>query len=68
VSIFVILVFIIFREAGVRIFGFWSPPFEYWYKQLIFILMLVTVALTIISGVSYLIRGKKYLLNNEKST
>ncbi|MGB2631185.1 MAG: CDP-diacylglycerol--glycerol-3-phosphate 3-phosphatidyltransferase [Candidatus Omnitrophota bacterium] len=68
VSIFVILVFIIFREAGVRVFGFWSPPFEYWYKQLIFILMLVTVALTIISGVSYLIRGKKYLLNNEKST
>jgi len=68
VSIFVILIFIIFREAGVRVFGFWSPPFEYWYKQLIFILMLVTVALTIISGVSYLIRGKKYLLNNEKST
>ena len=67
-SIFVILVFIIFREAGVRVFGFWSPSFEYWYKQLIFILMLVTVALTIISGVSYLIRGKKYLLNNEKSS
>jgi CDP-diacylglycerol--glycerol-3-phosphate 3-phosphatidyltransferase len=67
-SIFVILLFIIFREAGVRVFGFWSPDFEYWYKQIIFILMLITVALTIISGVSYLINSKKYFLNNEKDS
>ena len=65
-SIIVILVFIVFKEAGVRIFGFWSPGFEYWHKQLIFILMLITVALTIISGVSYLIRGREYFLNSEK--
>ena len=65
-SIFIILIFIIFKEAGIRTFNFWSPAFEYWYRQLIFILMLITVALTIISGVSYLIGSKKYLLNNEK--
>jgi CDP-diacylglycerol--glycerol-3-phosphate 3-phosphatidyltransferase len=65
-SIFVILIFIVFKEAGIRTFGFWSPAFEYWYKQLIFILMLITVALTIISGVSYLIKGKGYLLSNGK--
>jgi len=66
VSIFVILIFIIFREAGVRVFGFWSPPFEYWYKQLIFILMLVTVALTIISGVAFLVKNKE-LFSNAKT-
>ena len=32
-SIIVILVFIIFREAGVRTFGFWGPEFEYWYRH-----------------------------------
>jgi CDP-diacylglycerol--glycerol-3-phosphate 3-phosphatidyltransferase len=63
-SIFVILIFIVIREAGVSTFGFWNDSFEYWYRQLIFILMLITVALTIISGVSYLIGNKKYLFNN----
>ncbi|MGB2600887.1 MAG: CDP-diacylglycerol--glycerol-3-phosphate 3-phosphatidyltransferase [Candidatus Omnitrophota bacterium] len=63
-SIFVILIFIVIKEAGVSTFGFWNNSFEYWYKQLIFILMLITVALTIISGVSYLIGNKKYLFNN----
>ena len=65
-SIFVILIFIIFKEAGVRVFGFWSPDFEYWYKQIIFILMLITVALTMISGVSYLINSKKYFMSNHE--
>ncbi|MGB2661649.1 MAG: CDP-diacylglycerol--glycerol-3-phosphate 3-phosphatidyltransferase [Candidatus Omnitrophota bacterium] len=65
-SIFVILIFIVFKEAGIRTFGFWSLTFEYWYRQMIFILMLITVAITIISGASYLIKGKGYLLNNGK--
>ncbi len=64
-SILIILVFIVIREAGVRVFDFWNPSFEYWYKQLIFIMMLITVALTIISGVSYLIGNKKYLFNGD---
>jgi CDP-diacylglycerol---glycerol-3-phosphate 3-phosphatidyltransferase len=67
VSIFTILVFVIFKEAGVRTFQFWDPTFEYWYKQIIFILMLITVALTIISGASYLIKNKKYLTNSHNS-
>jgi len=29
-SIVVILLFIVFKEAGVRMFGFWNPSFEYW--------------------------------------
>lgn len=64
VSILVILVFIIIKEAGVRTFDFWNASFEYWYKQTIFILMLITVTLTVISGVSYLIRNKKHFINN----
>ena len=59
-SIFVILLFIIFKEMGVRQFGFWNAEFEYWYRQLIFILMLVTVTLTVISGASYLIGNRSY--------
>ncbi len=63
-SIFVILVFIVIKEAGVKTFGFWDPTFEYWYRQLIFVLMLITVLLTIISGASYLAGNRKYIFSN----
>lgn len=66
VSIVFILVFIVIREAGVMWFGFWDASFEYWYKQAIFLLMLITVSLTIISGFSYLIANKDYLLSSRK--
>ncbi|MBL7072965.1 MAG: CDP-diacylglycerol--glycerol-3-phosphate 3-phosphatidyltransferase [Candidatus Omnitrophica bacterium] len=62
-SIILILIFIVIKEAGVGMCGFWNPTFEYWYKQLIFIMMCITVLLTLISGISYLIGNKKYLLN-----
>jgi len=67
VSIFVILLFIVFKEAGVRMFGFWNDSFEYWYKQTIFVLMIITVLFTVISGASYLVGNKKYLFNNGKN-
>ncbi len=60
-SIFVILVFIVIKEAGVEVFGFWGPSFEYWYKQTIFILMTLTVILTIGSGISYIAGNRRYL-------
>ncbi len=63
VSIIIILVFILSREAGVRFFQFWNPSFEYWSKQIIFIMMFVTVSLTVISGISYILNNKKYLKN-----
>ncbi len=65
VSILVILVFIIFKEAGVRTIGFWDASFEYWYRQIIFVLMLVTVMLTMVSGISYMVNNKKYFLNGK---
>ncbi len=66
-SILVILVFITIKETGVQTYDFWNPSFEYWYKQLIFILMMITVILTLVSGISYLAFNKQYLFN-EKNT
>jgi CDP-diacylglycerol--glycerol-3-phosphate 3-phosphatidyltransferase len=65
-SIFVILVFIVIREAGVRVFGFWGPVMEFWYRQIIYMMMFITVVLTVISGASYIFRNKMYLLNGAK--
>lgn len=62
-SIVLILFFISFKEAGVRTFRFWDSHFEYWYGHIIYFMMLVTVILTVISGVSYIIRNMKYLKN-----
>lgn len=62
-AIFVILLFLIFREAGIKIFKFWDSNTEIIYKEVIFILMFVTVVLTLISGMSYLVRNKGIYLN-----
>lgn len=65
-SILAILVFIIFREAGIKVFGFWTPGAERIYKDAIFLLMLVTVALTVVSGVSYLLKNREVYSNVKK--
>jgi CDP-diacylglycerol--glycerol-3-phosphate 3-phosphatidyltransferase len=59
-SIFVILIFIIFREIGYSL-QFWSPNAEYYLEIGIFCLMFVTVVLTLISGASFFIRNKDIL-------
>ena len=62
-AIFVILIFIFLRQAGMKVFEIWSTPLEYWFRQLIFILMIITVSLTLISGLSYLKRNRNLFLN-----
>ncbi len=62
-AILVILVFIFLRDTGMRLLEVWSDPLEYWFRQIIFILMMVTVALTLVSGLSYLWRNKDLFLN-----
>jgi CDP-diacylglycerol--glycerol-3-phosphate 3-phosphatidyltransferase len=52
-SIFVILLFLIFREAGVKLFD----------ERIIFVLMLVTTFLTLASGISYLIKNRGVYFN-----
>jgi len=62
-SIVVILLFLIFREAGIKVFGFWNGSTERIYKDTIFFLMLVTTFLTLASGMSYLIKNKGVYFN-----
>jgi CDP-diacylglycerol---glycerol-3-phosphate 3-phosphatidyltransferase len=62
-AIVAILFFLIFREAGIKVFNFWNVSTERVYKDAIFILMLITTLLTMISGMSYLIRNKGVYFN-----
>ncbi len=61
-TIFVILVFLIIRETGVT-FSFWSLDLEKALKNSIFVLMILTVALTIVSGLTYFWNNRKLLKN-----
>lgn len=62
-SVYSILIFIIFRAYGRDVFGFWNEKMEYLTKEAIFYMMLLTALLTVISGVSYLARNKRFFTN-----
>lgn len=62
-SIFAILLFIIFKEGGIKAFSFWNEPTESLYRYIIFFLMLVTTFLTLASGMAYLIKNKGVYFN-----
>jgi CDP-diacylglycerol---glycerol-3-phosphate 3-phosphatidyltransferase len=62
-SVLAILLFIIFREGGGSVFNFWSESTELLYKDAIFLFMLFTTILTLISGISYLARNKGVYFN-----
>ena len=60
VSIYVILFFIIFKESSITVFGFWNEGLEYLLGRIIFYMMLVTALLTVASGISCLVRNKRF--------
>jgi CDP-diacylglycerol---glycerol-3-phosphate 3-phosphatidyltransferase len=60
VSIFLILIFLIGREAGSEMIPFWTPEMEYFFKQGILVMMIFTAIFTVVSGVSYFIENRKY--------
>jgi len=62
-SIYVILIFIVFKESGTSVFRFWNANMEYYFKQTIFALMLITALLTLISGISYIMKNKRFFKN-----
>jgi CDP-diacylglycerol--glycerol-3-phosphate 3-phosphatidyltransferase len=62
-SIYVILLFIVFRESGTSVFGFWNENLEYLSRNIIFGLMLITAFLTLISGGSYLVKNRRFFRN-----
>lgn len=64
--IFIILLFLIFNEGPSRIFRFWTASVSSVYKDMIFILMCVTVILTLASGISYFVKNKE-VYSNEKA-
>lgn len=58
--IFLILVFIVFREVMKRFFT-WNPNWDNFFKSSTYILMLITVILTLYSGLSYLWENRKII-------
>ncbi|MCQ9207751.1 MAG: CDP-diacylglycerol--glycerol-3-phosphate 3-phosphatidyltransferase, partial [Omnitrophica bacterium] len=62
-SIYAILIFIIFKESGASVFGFWNEGLEVLYRNAIFYLMALTAFLTLVSGVAYLVKNRKFFKN-----
>lgn len=63
-AIFVILIFIVLKAAAP---GFWSGQVERVCRGGIFIMMLITVTLTLISGFSYLFNNREVYSNAKES-
>ena len=61
VAISTILTFLLLREMGMKLFKLWSTSLEQSFRQFIFILMIITVVLTLTSGISYLWRNRRFL-------
>jgi len=68
VAIFVTLLFIVLRDVGMKYFDLWSSGLEYWFRQVIFILMITTVLLTLVSGLSYLWKNRGLFANANKGS
>lgn len=66
VAIFIILGFIIFKRSVVALSG-WSSSIETWWVIGINLTMVVTVTLTLISGLSYLWTNRELLQGNNSS-
>ena len=58
VTVFFILIYLVIRQYG-KAGSFWNAETEVLTKNIIFGLMLVTVALTLISGISYIVKNKR---------
>ncbi len=60
VAIFTILTFLILKDTA-KFFSFWNSTIERWFLNLIFALMLITVVLTLSSGISFILRNRRIL-------
>lgn len=66
-AIFAILIFLIFNEGGKDVFGFWTGQRQMLYRNAIYAIMLVTVTLTLASGISYLVKNREVIANEKKN-
>ena len=64
--IFLILFFLILNEGLGRQLGFWSDRAADIYKDAVFVFMLITVVLTLASGLAYFVKNKE-VYSNEKT-
>jgi len=64
-AVIVVLIFLIIKESSQ---SFWTPVWELWFQRSIFSLMLITVILTLISGLSYLTRNKEILFSGHEES
>jgi CDP-diacylglycerol--glycerol-3-phosphate 3-phosphatidyltransferase len=60
--IFLILLFVVLKEVMLRYFT-WNPAWENIFRQTVYFLMLLTVGLTLYSGLSYLWNNRKIIAN-----
>jgi len=67
VAIFMILLYVIFREGGEAVFKFWTSRTEKCFADVIYYLMIVTVILTVVSGVSYLVKNRSLYSSEKKN-
>jgi len=58
--IFIILIFILVKEVMLEFYS-WNPSWENFFKITIYILMLITTALTLYSGISYFWRNRQVI-------
>jgi phosphatidylglycerophosphate synthase len=66
-SIFLILIFMFIKEAGSENFlGFWDVSLDYWYKKIIVATMMITVILTVSSGISYFYNNRNVFFSYEQ--
>jgi len=63
IAIITILSFIFMREVGIKATNLWGATPEAYFRQLILLLMFITVVLTLTSGISYVIKNKDVLFN-----
>ena len=63
VAIFSILGIMAARQALMAYTDLWRYSYDRWAENFIFIIVFITVALTLISGISYLWRHKEIILN-----
>ena len=67
ISIFVILLFLVTKELGQTVFHFWNEKTENTASEAIFILMCITIVLTLASGIAYLVKNKEVYSNAKTS-
>lgn len=58
VAVFTILIFLVLKEAAIKFPSIWSPQVEIYFKNVIFIVMLIATAFTIISGSAFLYKNR----------